>query len=161
MNANEPQTLRDEYSWATKILAAEYKQTSENLDDIIKKSENLHVEEQHLFEILLQKYKHLFDGTLGEFNVEPISKSLQFMDPVCKSNHAHAYMVPRSVEKQLQHSNEIVRLMQIGFIEEDFLHDERKIANYICHLGKNISIIRYYCTNLVNIRYRIWSSTRC
>jgi hypothetical protein len=53
MSANEPQMLRDEYSRATKILDAEYKPAS--LDDVIKTCENLHVEEQHQLEILLQK----------------------------------------------------------------------------------------------------------
>jgi hypothetical protein len=46
--------------------------------DAIKTCENLHVEEQHQLKILLQKYEHLFDRTLGEFNMEPIS--LQLMD---------------------------------------------------------------------------------
>jgi hypothetical protein len=32
MSANEPQTLRDEYSWARKILDADYK--PESLEDI-------------------------------------------------------------------------------------------------------------------------------
>jgi hypothetical protein len=45
MSANEPQTLRDEYSRASEILDAEYKPAS--LDDVIKTCENLHVEEQH------------------------------------------------------------------------------------------------------------------
>jgi hypothetical protein len=36
MSANEAQTLRDEYSQATKILDAEYKQTSATLDDVIR-----------------------------------------------------------------------------------------------------------------------------
>jgi hypothetical protein len=40
--------------------------------------------------------KHLFDGTLGEFNMEPIS--LQLMDPNCKPIHVHAYTVPVPVE---------------------------------------------------------------
>jgi hypothetical protein len=68
MSAKEPQTLRDEYSRATKILDAEYKPAS--LDDVIKTFENLHVEKQHQLKELLQKYEHLFDGTLGEFNME-------------------------------------------------------------------------------------------
>jgi hypothetical protein len=42
-SANEPQTLRDEYSQATKILDAEDKPAS--LDDVIKTCESLHVEE--------------------------------------------------------------------------------------------------------------------
>jgi hypothetical protein len=61
MSANEPQTIRYEYSRVTKILDAEYK--PESLNDVIKAYENLHVEEQHQLNILLQKYEHLFDGT--------------------------------------------------------------------------------------------------
>jgi hypothetical protein len=45
MSSSEPQTLRDEYSWATEFLDAQYKPAS--LDDVIKSCENLHVEEQH------------------------------------------------------------------------------------------------------------------
>jgi hypothetical protein len=43
MNANEPQTLRDEYSQSNKILDAGYEPA--RLDDVIKTCENLHVEE--------------------------------------------------------------------------------------------------------------------
>jgi hypothetical protein len=53
MSANEPQTIRDEYSRATKILDAEYK--PESLDDVIKTCENLHLEEQHQLKILLAR----------------------------------------------------------------------------------------------------------
>jgi hypothetical protein len=55
MCENVPQTLRDEYSRATKILDAEYKSAS--LDDVIKTCENLHVEEQHQIKMLVQKYE--------------------------------------------------------------------------------------------------------
>jgi hypothetical protein len=116
MMVNEPQLLRKEYSRATKILDAAYKPAS--LVDVIKTYENLHVEEQHQIKILLQKHEHLFDGTLGELNMEPIS--LQLMDPNCEPIHARAYTVPRSVEQQLQHSNEIVRLVDIGVLGEDY-----------------------------------------
>jgi hypothetical protein len=118
MIANEPQTLRDEYSRATKILDAEYKPAS--LDDVIKTCENLHVEEQHQLKILLQKYEHLFDGTLGEFNMKTVPICLQLMDPNCTPIHARAYTVPRSVEQQLQQSKDIVRLVDIGVLEEDY-----------------------------------------
>jgi hypothetical protein len=56
-STNEPPTLRNEYSRATKILDAEYKPAS--LDDVIKKCENLHVEEQHQLKILPQTNEHL------------------------------------------------------------------------------------------------------
>jgi hypothetical protein len=57
MSANEAQTLRDEYSRATKILDAEYKPAS--LDDIIKTCENLHVEEQNQLKLSLQNHETL------------------------------------------------------------------------------------------------------
>jgi hypothetical protein len=84
----------------------------------MKTCENLHVEEQHQLKTLLQNYEHLFDGTLGEFNMEPIS--IQLMDPNCKPVHVRAYTVPRSVEQQLQQSMVIVRLVDIGVLEEDY-----------------------------------------
>jgi hypothetical protein len=42
------------------------------------------------------------------------------MDPNCKPIYAHAYTVPRSVEQQLQPNKEIVRLVDIGVLEEDY-----------------------------------------
>jgi hypothetical protein len=42
------------------------------------------------------------------------------MDPNCKPVHVRAYTVPRSVEQQLQQSKEIVRLVDIGVLEEDY-----------------------------------------
>jgi hypothetical protein len=99
LSANEPQTLRDEYSRATKILDAKCKAAS--LDDVIKTCGNLHVEEQHQLNMLLQNM-NMFDVTLGEFNMEQMPISLQLMDANCKPIHARAYTVPRSVEQQLQ-----------------------------------------------------------
>jgi hypothetical protein len=49
MSANKLQTLRDEYSQATKILDAEYNPAS--LDNVIKTCKNLYVEEQHQLKI--------------------------------------------------------------------------------------------------------------
>jgi hypothetical protein len=42
------------------------------------------------------------------------------MDPNCKPIHTRAYTVPRSVEQKLQQSKEIVRLVDIGILEEDY-----------------------------------------
>jgi hypothetical protein len=42
------------------------------------------------------------------------------MDPNYKPIHARAYTVPISVEQQLQQSKEIVRLVEIGVLEEDY-----------------------------------------
>jgi hypothetical protein len=89
-----------------------------SLEDVIKTCEKLHVEEQHQLKELFQKHEHLFDGTSGEFNMEPIS--LQLMYPNCKPIHARAYTVPRSVEQQLQQNKEIVRFVDIEVLEEDY-----------------------------------------
>jgi hypothetical protein len=42
------------------------------------------------------------------------------MDPNCKPIHARAHTVPRKVEQQLRQSNKIVRLADIGILEEDY-----------------------------------------
>jgi hypothetical protein len=85
LNANEPPTLRDEYSPDIKILDAEYKQVTASLDDVTNICGNLYVDEQNQLEMLLQKYEHLVDGTLGEFNIiEGIN--LQLMDPYLKNS---------------------------------------------------------------------------
>jgi hypothetical protein len=63
---------------------------------------------------------HQFDGTSGEFIMQQIPISLQLMDPDYRPVHVRAYTVPRSVEQQLQQSKEIVRLVGIGVLEEDY-----------------------------------------
>jgi hypothetical protein len=40
------------------------------------------------------------------------------MDPNCKPFHVRAYIIPRSVKWQLQQSKEILRLVDIGVLEE-------------------------------------------
>jgi hypothetical protein len=86
---------------------------------VIKTCENLYVEEQNQLKILLQKYEHLFDRTLGEFNIDSIEISLWLINHNYKQVHARAYTVPRSVEHQLQQSMEILRLVKIRVIKKD------------------------------------------
>ena len=104
----------DEFSRSTKILDAEYKPAI--LEEVIQICDNLNPEEQHHLLKLLQKYEHLFDGTLGEFHMDPIS--LHLIDKGVKPVHARPYNVPRSVEQQLR--TEIARLVDIGVLEEDY-----------------------------------------
>jgi hypothetical protein len=52
--------------------------------------------------------------------MDTIQISLQLMDPDCKPIHARAYMGPRSVEQQLQQSKEILRLVEIEVLEEEY-----------------------------------------
>jgi hypothetical protein len=96
-----PQILVSKLSRSTKILDAENKPVC--LDEVIKMSDNLSQEEQQQLLHILQKYEHLFDGTLGEFNMEPISLLQLAADKGTKPVvHALPYTVPRSVEQQLR-----------------------------------------------------------
>jgi hypothetical protein len=64
------------------------------------------------------------------------------MDPNCKPIHAHvcAYTVPRSVEQQLQQCKEIVRLVDIGVLEEDNLSEWASCSSSFAITKKNGSI---------------------
>jgi hypothetical protein len=50
------------------------------------------------------------------------------MNPNCKPCHEREYTVPRSVEQQLQQSKEIVRLVDIGVLEEDYSSEWASIS---------------------------------
>jgi len=56
---------------------------------------------------LLNKFEHLFDGTLGNWNTNPVD--LELIDPNAKPYHAKPYPVPHSQEKKLR--DEIQRLI--------------------------------------------------
>jgi hypothetical protein len=73
-------------------------------------SDNLSQEVQQQLLHILQKYEHLFDGTLGEFNMDPIS--LHLTDKGNKPVNARPYNVSKSVEQQLH--------TEIGVLEEDY-----------------------------------------
>jgi hypothetical protein len=93
--------------------------------------------------MLLQNYEHLFDGTLGECNMETVPISLQLIDPNYKSVHERTYTVPRSLEQQLQKIKEIVRLLDIGVLEEDYSSEWYSLSPSFAIPKKNrISTIR-------------------
>jgi hypothetical protein len=71
--------------------------------------------------------------------MEQISISLQLMDHNCKPIHTHvrAYTVPRSVEQQLPQSKEIVRLVGIGVLEEDYSSEWASVCPSLAIPKKN------------------------
>jgi hypothetical protein len=77
----------------------------------------------------------LFDGTLGEFNM--LANSLQLMDPNCKPVHARVYTVPRSVEQQLQRSKEIVRMVDIEVLGEEYCSEWASLSFTISKKTEN------------------------
>jgi hypothetical protein len=58
LNANEPQSLMDEFSCSTTILDAEYKTAF--LEEVSKTCENLNEVDQYPLLQVLQKYEHFF-----------------------------------------------------------------------------------------------------
>jgi hypothetical protein len=67
------------------------------------------------------------------------------MDPNCKPIHARAYTVPRSVEQQLHEGKEIVRLMDIGVLEEDYSSEWASISPSFAIPKKNGSQYNKSC----------------
>jgi hypothetical protein len=62
------------------------------------------------------------------------------MDNICKPIHARAYTVPRPVEQQLQQRKEIVRLVGIGVLEEDYSSEWASILPIFAITMKNATI---------------------
>jgi hypothetical protein len=62
------------------------------------------------------------------------------MDTIFKPIHAHAYTVPRSMEQQLQQSKEIVRLVDIGVLEEDYSSEWASFFSSFAISNKNGTI---------------------
>jgi hypothetical protein len=63
------------------------------------------------------------------------------MDPNCKPINARDYTVLRSVEQQLQQIKEIVRLVDIGVLEEDYSSEWASIFPSFTIPKKNGTII--------------------
>jgi hypothetical protein len=70
--------------------------------------------------------------------MEEMPISIQLMDPNCKPIHAHAYTVPRSMKQKLQRSKEIVRLVDIGVLEEDYSSERSSMCPSFVVLKKNV-----------------------
>ena len=95
------------------IIDAKY--CKADLASITEGCELISPAEQDQLLSLLQKFDHLFDGTLGSWNVEPVD--LELKDPECKPYHSRAYPVPHSQERKLK--EEIQRLCDHGVLKKD------------------------------------------
>jgi hypothetical protein len=72
--------------------------------------------------------------------MDSMQSSVQLMDPNCKPIHARAYTVPRSVEQQLRQSKDIVRLVDIGVLEEEYSSEWASYIPSFAILKKNRTI---------------------
>ena len=95
----------------TRILDAKYEKA--DLAQLCKKQNHLTKVEQHMLHLLLSKYEHLFDGTLGEWRGTGVSFELR---PDAKPYHAKPYPIPHVHEKAMR--TECERLVMLGVLEE-------------------------------------------
>ena len=85
-----------------------------DLNTIVKNCKVLDNSERSTLLKLLNKFKHLFDGTLGHWNTEPVDLELKQQDT--KPYHLRPYPVPHSQEKKLK--DEVQRLVEYGGLQK-------------------------------------------
>ena len=92
----------------------EQKYSPADLDKVVSELDHLSNKERKKLLYLLNKFKDLFDGSLGTWKTDPIE--LELKEPNCKPYHAKPYPVPRSQEEKLK--QEVERLCQNNVMRE-------------------------------------------
>ena len=111
LRATEPELVQESTYQANRILDANYEKA--NLANIVKEQCNhLTKEEKNALLRLLLSYEDLFDGTLGDWQTEPIKFQLK---PGATPYHGRAYPIPKIHEETLK--KEIQRLIELGVLE--------------------------------------------
>jgi len=95
-----------------KILGKKHQNA--DLDEIANFIQIINDEQKKELKKVLQKFEHLFDGTLGCWNCKPVG--LELKDTNCKPIHARPYPVPHSQEKKLK--EEVERLVKHGVLRK-------------------------------------------
>ena len=112
LSTEEPISTSDEKSRTIKILDAKYE--AANLDELVSESTNLDVDQQKALRYLLGKYEDLFDGTLGDFDTDPISLEIKpGMTPV----HSKPFPIPH-IRKETFYK-ELCRMEALGILKKD------------------------------------------
>eukprot|EP00804_Cyclotella_cryptica_P022617 CCRYP_009509-RA/>CCRYP_009509-RA protein AED:0.21 eAED:0.21 QI:0/-1/0/1/-1/1/1/0/112 len=88
----EPQSMQKVTQHVVKIIDANYKKA--DLQSIVSTNcTHLSLQDQNSLLELLTEFEELFDGTLGDWNTEPMSLELK---EGAKSYRGRAYQVPKS-----------------------------------------------------------------
>ena len=85
-----------------------------DLKSIAKECKLLDESEQNKLFLLLEKFSHLFDGTLGDWKTDPVD--LELKDPDCTPHHSRPYPVPHSQEQKLR--DEVQRLCDYNVLRK-------------------------------------------
>ena len=109
--AHEPQSTQEATQRVVKILDANYKKA--DLQSIVSTNcTHLSLQDQNSLLELLTEFEELFDGTLGDWNTEPVSFELK---EGAKPYHGKAYPVPKSRKETT--IKELNRLCDLGVLE--------------------------------------------
>jgi hypothetical protein len=83
--------------------------------------------------------------------------SLQLIDTNFKPIHARAYTVPKSVEQELQNIKEMVRLVDIGVLEEDYCSELSSLFPTFSIPKKNgtIRVVTDFKKLILLLKYRM------
>ena len=92
------------------ILDANYQKA--DLPAVVKTCTHLSQNEQNELLELLNEFEDLFDGTLGDWNTEPVSFELK---PDAKPYHSRAFPIPKVHKETIL--KEINRLVELGVLE--------------------------------------------
>eukprot|EP00804_Cyclotella_cryptica_P017652 CCRYP_006766-RA/>CCRYP_006766-RA protein AED:0.67 eAED:0.49 QI:0/0/0/1/0/0/2/0/211 len=108
---HEPRSTEEATQRAVHILDAKYEKA--DLQSVVDTNcPHLSLQDQNKLLELLRKYEDLFDGTLGDWNTEPVSFELK---EGAKPYHGRAYPVPHSLKETLM--KELKRLCDLGVLE--------------------------------------------
>ncbi len=108
---HEPRSTEEATQHAIHILDAKYKKA--DLQSVVDTNcPHLSLPDQNKLLDLLTKYEDLFDGTLGDWNTEPVSFELK---EDTKPYHGRAYPVPHAHKETLK--KELNRLCELEVLE--------------------------------------------
>ena len=108
--AQEPDTIGADR--IQEIIDQKY--TEADLPEVVSTCNEINKAEQEKLLRLLEKYKQLFDGSLGFWNTNPVD--LELKDPNCAPYHARPFPVPYAHEQKLK--EEIERLVKYGVLRK-------------------------------------------
>jgi len=110
-HVEDSEAIQDATERIKKILDAKYEPA--DLDEVVNSCSYLSEEEKKRLRDLLEKYKTLFDGSLGHWQGEEYEIELK---PGVTPYHARAYPIPKIHEKTLR--MEVERLCRVGVLKK-------------------------------------------
>ena len=107
----EPEVLMEATERASGMLDAKYEKA--DIPAEVEQNSHLSEGEKKALRDLLFRFEHLFDGTLGDWQTDPVNLELK---TDAKPYHAKAFPVPHIYEQSLK--TEVQRLCDLGVIEK-------------------------------------------